>query len=201
MLMLLNVMILNFMVVDFILGQGVYFVGDSGVNILVGMVYVDNLSGLVGNDCFKGFDGNDLFDGGFGFDCVDYVVVLGGIIVNLVGGIVFGVGVGIDMLVGIEGIVGSDYVDMFVVIGFVGDIGIVGINVGFNEFEGCGGDDSIMGVMNSFGVLLMCIFYVSVMGSVIVDFVVYLVIGNVLVGIDMLVGVGFVGVVGFGFDD
>ncbi|WIW47860.1 VCBS domain-containing protein [Bradyrhizobium sp. 62B] len=200
-LTLLNVTLSNLTAADFILGQGVHLTGDAGGNTLVGTAYADSLSGLAGNDRLKGLDGNDLLDGGLGFDRADYVAATGGITANLAAGSVTGPGAGTDTLVGIEGIVGSDYADTFNATGFAGDTGIAGTNVGFNEFEGRGGNDSITGGTNSLGALLTRISYASATGSVIVDLAAHSATGDSSVGTDSLVGSGFGGVVGSGFAD
>ncbi|MET3339213.1 beta strand repeat-containing protein [Bradyrhizobium ottawaense] len=200
-LTLLNVTLSNLTAADFILGQGVHLTGDAGANTLIGTAYADNLSGLAGNDRLKGLDGNDLLDGGLGFDRADYVAATGGITANLAAGSVTGPGVGTDTLANVEGIVGSDYADTFNATGFAGDTGIAGTNVGFNEFEGRGGDDSITGAMNSLGALLTRISYANATGSVTVDLTAHSAAGDASVGTDTLVGSGFAGVVGSGSGD
>ncbi|KYG21639.1 hypothetical protein SE92_16370 [Bradyrhizobium sp. AT1] len=200
-LTLLNVTLSNLTAADFVLGQGVHLVGDGNANTLVGTAYADNLSGLAGNDRLKGLDGNDLLDGGLGFDRADYVAATGGITANLAAGSVTGPGAGTDTLVNIEAIVGSDYADTFNATGFTGDTGIAGTNVGFNEFEGRGGNDSITSATNSLGALLTRISYVSATGSVTVDLAAHSAVGDSSVGTDTLVGSGFGGVVGSGFAD
>ncbi|MGY3038072.1 VCBS repeat-containing protein [Bradyrhizobium sp. USDA 4354] len=200
-LTLLNVTLSNLTAADFILGQGVHLTGDAGANTLVGTAYADSLSGLAGNDRLKGLDGNDLLDGGLGFDRADYIAATEGITANLAAGSVTGPGVGTDALVNVEGIVGSDYADTFNATGFAGDTGIAGTNVGFNEFEGRGGNDTITGAMNSLGALLTRISYANATGSVTVDLTAHSAIGNSSVGTDTLVGSGFAGVVGSGFAD
>ncbi|WP_146006582.1 calcium-binding protein [Bradyrhizobium forestalis] len=200
-LTLLNVTLSNLTAADFILGQGVHLTGDAGANTLVGTAYADSLSGLAGNDRLKGLDGNDLLDGGLGFDRADYTAATGGITANLAAGSVTGPGVGTDTLVNVEGIVGSNYADTFNAAGFAGDTGIAGTNVGFNEFEGRGGDDTITGAMNSLGALLTRISYANATGSVTVDLTAHSATGDSSVGTDTLVGSGFAGVVGSGFGD
>ncbi|WP_407117244.1 VCBS domain-containing protein [Bradyrhizobium sp. LMG 9283] len=200
-LTLLNGTLSNLTAADFMLGQGVHLTGDAGANTLVGTAYADSLSGLAGNDRLKGLDGNDLLDGGLGFDRADYSAATGGITANLAAGSVSGPGVGTDTLVTVEGIVGSDYADTFNATGFAGDTGIAGTNVGFNEFEGRGGDDTITGAMNSLGALLTRISYANATGSVTVDLTAHSAIGDSSVGTDTLLGSGFAGVVGSGFAD
>ncbi|TQF32037.1 VCBS domain-containing protein [Bradyrhizobium sp. UNPA324] len=191
----------NLTAADFIFAPGVHLIGDAGANTLVGTAYADSLSGLAGNDRLKGLDGNDLLDGGLGFDRADYTAATGGITANLAAGSVTGPGVGTDTLVNIEGIVGSDYADTFNATGFAGDTSIAGTNVGFNEFEGRGGNDTITGAMNSLGALLTRISYGSATGSVTVDLAAHSATGDSSVGTDTLIGSGFAGVVGSGFAD
>lgn len=200
-LTLLNVTLSNLTAADFILGQGVHLTGDAGANTLIGTAYADSLSGLAGNDRLKGLDGNDLLDGGLGFDRADYVAATGGITANLAAGSVTGAGVGTDALTNVEGIVGSDYADTYNATGFAGDTGIAGTNVGFNEFEGRGGDDTITGAMNSLGALLTRISYANAAGSVTVDLAAHSAMGDASVGTDTLVGSGFAGIVGSGYAD
>jgi VCBS repeat-containing protein len=200
-LTLQNVNLSNLTAADFIFAPGVHLIGDAGANTLVGTAYADSLSGLAGNDRLKGLDGNDLLDGGLGFDRADYTAATGGIAANLAAGSVTGPGVGTDTLVNIEGIVGSDYADTFNATGFAGDTGIAGTNVGFNEFEGRGGDDTITGATNSLGALLTRISYANATGSVTVDLAAHSATGDGSVGTDTLIGSGFAGVVGSGFAD
>lgn len=200
-LTLTNVTLSNLTAVDFILGQGVNLTGDGNANTLTGTAYADSLSGLGGNDRLKGLDGNDLLDGGLGFDRADYTAASGGIAANLATGSVTGSGVGTDALVNIEGIVGSSFADTFNATGFAGDTGIAGTNLGFNEFEGRGGDDNITGATNSLGALLTRISYAGATGSVTVDLAAHSATGDGSVGTDTLMGSGFAGIVGSGFGD
>ncbi|MEZ2144669.1 VCBS domain-containing protein [Bradyrhizobium sp. DN5] len=200
-LTLSNVTLSNLTAADFILGQGVNLTGDGNANTLTGTAYADSLSGLGGNDRLKGLDGNDLLDGGLGFDRADYTDATGGITASLAAGSVTGPGVGTDTLVNVEGIVGSSFADTFNATGFAGNTGIAGTNLGFNEFEGRGGDDNITGATNSLGALLTRISYANATGSVTVDLAAHSATGDSSVGTDTLVGSGFAGIVGSGFAD
>ncbi|WP_276017372.1 VCBS domain-containing protein [Bradyrhizobium sp. C-145] len=200
-LTLSNVTLSNLTAADFILGQGVNLTGDGNANTLTGTAYADSLSGLGGNDRLKGLDGNDLLDGGLGFDRADYTDATGGITASLAAGSVTGPGVGTDTLANIEGIVGSSFADTFNATGFAGNTGIAGTNLGFNEFEGRGGDDNITGATNSLGALLTRISYANATGSVTVDLAAHSATGDSSVGTDTLVGSGFAGIVGSGFAD
>ncbi|MGL3111436.1 VCBS domain-containing protein [Bradyrhizobium sp. BR 1432] len=200
-LTLSNVTLSNLTAADFILGQGVNLTGDGNANTLTGTAYADSLSGLGGNDRLKGLDGNDLLDGGLGFDRADYTDATGGITASLAAGSVTGPGVGTDTLVNVEGIVGSSFADTFNATGFAGNTGIAGTNLGFNEFEGRGGDDNITGATNNLGALLTRISYANATGSVTVDLAAHSATGDSSVGTDTLVGSGFAGIVGSGFAD
>ncbi|SDJ01426.1 VCBS repeat-containing protein [Bradyrhizobium sp. Rc2d] len=200
-LTLSSVTLSNLTAADFILGQGVNLTGDGNANTLTGTAYADSLSGLGGNDRLKGLDGNDLLDGGLGFDRADYTDATGGITASLAAGSVTGPGVGTDTLVNVEGIVGSSFADTFNATGFAGNTGIAGTNLGFNEFEGRGGDDTITGATNNLGALLTRISYANATGSVTVDLAAHSATGDSSVGTDTLVGSGFAGIVGSGFAD
>src|SRR4029078_9201324 len=117
--------------------------GTPNADVLTGTSQVDAIFGLDGNDRLQGMAGNDRLDGGLGFDRAIYTDATGGITVNLAVGTASGAGVGTDTLVGIEGVVGSNFADTFNAGGFVGDSGVPGTPIGFNEFEGGGGDDII----------------------------------------------------------
>ena len=81
----------------------------------------NTLTGTPGNDMFQGFGGDDSINGLGGFDRALYTDATGGITVNLAAGTVTGARVGTDTLIGVEGIVGSDFADTFNAAGFTGD--------------------------------------------------------------------------------
>ncbi|MCK1698913.1 VCBS domain-containing protein [Bradyrhizobium sp. 144] len=174
---------------------GALVVGTSGPDTLTGTTSDDTIQGLGGNDRLQGLAGNDILDGGQAFDRAVYTDATSGIVANLTAGTVTG-GSGSDTLIAIEGIVGSDFADTFTAAGFSGDTGVAGTNVGFNEFEGRGGDDLITGGINSQGALLTRISYVNATGSVTVDLQAHTATGDASVGTDTLIGNGFAGVVG-----
>src|SRR6185369_17267456 len=80
-----------------------------------------------------------------------------------------GAGVGTDTLIAVEGIVGSNYADHFDATGFTGDSQIPGTPFGFSEFEGGGGDDIIVGGINSQGHALTRVSYLGASAGVTVD--------------------------------
>ncbi|MBR0717279.1 VCBS domain-containing protein [Bradyrhizobium liaoningense] len=187
---------------DFIFApQGITLTGDANANTLLGSANSDTLTGLDGNDRLQGFGGNDLLDGGLGLDRAVYSDATGAITANLAAGLVTGAGVGTDMLVNVEFITGSDFADTFDATGFAGDAGIAGTQVGFNEFEGCGGDDTIITGTNASGAPLTRISYVSATAGVTVDLAAKTATGDASVGTDTIVGSGVGNVIGSGYAD
>ena len=175
--------------------------GTSGADVLLGTSQADAMFGLGGNDRLQGFAGNDQLDGGTGFDRAIYSDATGGITVNLAAGTASGPGVGTDTLVGIEGVVGSDFADTFNATGFTGDTSTPGTPIGFNEFEGRGGDDIITTAVNGFGAALTRVSYVSATGAVTVDIAAGTADGNASVGHDTFVGPGILSAFGSAFAD
>ena len=175
--------------------------GTPGADVLVGTGQADAIFGLAGSDRLQGLAGNDQLDGGTGFDRAIYSDATGGITVNLAGGTASGPGVGTDTLVGIEGAVGSDFADTFDATGFTGDASTPGTPIGFNEFEGRGGNDIITGLTNSQGALLTRVSYVSATAGVTVNFTAGTADGDASVGHDTFIGAGVANVSGSAFAD
>ena len=102
------------------------------------------------NDVFTGNGGDDTFDGQFGYDRVSYRNATGPINVQLAAGIVTGNG-GTDTLKSIELVTGTNSADTFDATGFSSTSNNAGSTVTsntaglFNEFEGDGGNDAIIG--------------------------------------------------------
>jgi Ca2+-binding RTX toxin-like protein len=184
---------------DFIFSNNIN--GTPGADVLLGTSQADAIFGLGGNDRLQGFAGNDQLDGGTGFDRAIYSDATGGITVNLAAGTVSGPGVGTDTLVGIEGAVGSDFADTFDATGFTGDTSTPGTPIGFNEFEGRGGNDIITGLTNSQGALLTRVSYVSATAGVNVNFTTDTADGDASVGHDTFIGAGVANVSGSAFAD
>ncbi|HEY8570917.1 hypothetical protein [Phenylobacterium sp.] len=110
--------------------------GTAGHDNLVGTVGRDSISGHDGDDHLEGRAGNDTLDGGDGeHDYAVYVNATAGVTVDLSnnGAQNVGGGQGVDTLVRIEGVNGSNFADTL-----TGD-------AGKNHFEGRGGDDRIDG--------------------------------------------------------
>ena len=107
--------------------------GGDGNDTLYGSDGEDQLYGGNDNDLLRGNGGNDLIDGGAGNDTADYFYATGAVNVNLATGVATG-GDGVDSLVDIENITGSDlYGDTL-----TGDSGN-------NVIKGYGGNDTING--------------------------------------------------------
>ncbi len=116
----------------------------SGVNGVVGSNFADVLRGsntAPGTiEWFVGRGGNDTIDGRGGFDVADYsndpATLTTGITVHMFAGTVDGDDqVGHDTLVAVESVIGTRLNDVYDALNFVG----------FNEFQGLGGDDQIVG--------------------------------------------------------
>jgi VCBS repeat-containing protein len=156
--------------------------GGSGSDSIDGLDGSDQISGGAGNDFLyggagkdylTGGAGNDLLDGGTDFDRAIYTDATAGITVNLAAGTVAGTtsdaGIGVDTLVRIEGIVGSNFDDIYNAVGFTGSTDLPGTPIGFNAFEGKGGNDTIYSAVNGFGAALTRVAYVSATAGVTVD--------------------------------
>ena len=88
------------------------WVGGAGNDIISGLAGNDFLYGIAGNDILNGGAGNDYLNGGLGSDYASYTTATSAVSVNLnlpapqnTGG------AGIDTLVGIENVLGSNYND------------------------------------------------------------------------------------------
>lgn len=107
--------------------------GGEGSDFMVGFGGNDTLSGGRGDDILSGGGGNDLLDGGDGFDLASYVNAMSGVTVSLITHTSAG-GDGVDNLVSIEQISGSDFSDS-----------ITGDDLK-NSLFGGSGDDRILGM-------------------------------------------------------
>ena len=192
--------------------------GTSGNDVLTGTAAIDTIDGREGNDQISGGDGadllfggagndriagnagNDHIDGGAGFDRALYTDATGGVTINMAAGTASGAGVDSDTLVNIEGIVGSAFADTYDATGFTGVSGIPGSPIGYNEFEGGGGDDSITGTVNAEGAFLTRVSYVSATAGVTVDLAAGTADGDASVGHDTFHG-GIQSVWGSSHDD
>jgi Ca2+-binding RTX toxin-like protein len=175
----------------------------TGVTRIQGSDFADILLGngasniIVGNAGDDYIDGGENTGGGLGVgDRVSYMNATAGIHVLLADGIVTGdASVGTDTLNSVEGVIGSNFDDIYDATGFSGS-SINASSVGnhnfatngeFNQVEGMGGNDTIIG--NGFTELN----FFSATGGVIVDFVTGIVTGNASVGTDKFSGVNAVG--------
>ena len=126
----------------------------SGVARIRGSNFVDTLTGSnnpAGTaEHFEGRGGNDIINGGGGFDRAVYTNEDAAISVHLAAGqVVGGVNTGTDTLLSVESITGTDFSDTYDATGFSGSSTNAGSNGTFNEFEGRGGNDTIIGNGNT----------------------------------------------------
>jgi Ca2+-binding RTX toxin-like protein len=131
----------------------------TGVNAVRGSNFNDVLLGSDNRkfsvENFEGRGGNDFIDGRGGFDRAVYnndPAVTTGITVDLAAGSVTGdAATGTDTLRSVEAVRGTAFADTFDATGFTAfstNAGSNGVNergAAFNEFEGMGGDDTIIG--------------------------------------------------------
>src|SRR5207244_12616181 len=94
-----------------------------------------------------------------------------------------------------------NFADTFNAAGFTGDTVVPGTPIGFNEFEGKGGDDVIISNTNSQGAELTRVSYVSATAGVTVDIAAGYAQGDASVGPDTFVGSGIIGAWGSAFND
>ncbi|MBJ9978282.1 type I secretion C-terminal target domain-containing protein [Pseudomonas sp. S75] len=109
-------------------------IAGAGQDVLVGGAGDDRLYGGEGDDLLIGGPGNDLLDGGPGNDTASYATATAGVTVDLGhDGPQDTGGAGVDTLVGIENLIGSDFDDRL----FGNDAG--------NRLEGGKGNDLLVG--------------------------------------------------------
>lgn len=117
--------------------------GDAGANLIVGNAGNDRIDGGEGNDTLSGGDGNDRLKGAAGFDVVSYEDATGNVVVSLaVSAAQNTVSAGIDVLSGIEGLIGSSLDDTLT--GDKNANSIVGGD-GNDTVEGAAGADTLDG--------------------------------------------------------
>ena len=173
----------------------------------VGGAWSDTWNGSDVNDYFQSSGGNDFFDGQLGYDRANYTHSSGPINVQLADGTVTKSADGsTDTLRSVEQITGTDFADMFNAgatsnnpQGFNSNSTNAGstvnsdVNGTFNEFEGRGGNDTIIGNGNT------RISYLHATAGVTVDIAAGTAAGDASVGHDTFSGVN--GVRGSYFDD
>ncbi|WP_425928557.1 retention module-containing protein [Pseudomonas sp. NyZ201] len=117
--------------------------GGDGNDVLIGGDGNDALYGGNGNDLLIGGPGNDLLDGGAGIDTASYASATAGVTVNLsIAAQQNTVGAGLDTLVSIENLVGSDYNDTLT---GDGNANVLRGGLGNDVLSGGGGDDLLIG--------------------------------------------------------
>ena len=85
--------------------------GSNVSDILAGSAAAETLRGFGGDDLLVGRDGADRLDGGAGIDVASYAASTSGVTVNLDTGTAAGGHADGDVLISIEGLVGSDFSD------------------------------------------------------------------------------------------
>lgn len=117
--------------------------GNSADNVLIGLAGNDTLIGGEGNDRLIDDAGDDILNGGNGQDGVSYHVATGSVVVDLtIEGKQNTVGAGIDTLVSIENLGGSDFNDMLT--GDSADNRLSGW-IGNDVLNGGSGNDTLIG--------------------------------------------------------
>jgi Ca2+-binding RTX toxin-like protein len=180
----------------------------GGVQVVRGSDFDDTLLGsnnFNGPEVFEGRGGNDNIDGRGGFDRVFYEFrlddnVTGGVVVNLAAGTVDGdASIGHDTLHSIEAVRGTSFDDVFNATGFTasspnaGSAGTDSAGNALNEFEGLGGDDTIIGNGDT------RISFVNATAGVTVDLAFGTATGDDSVGSDTISGVN--SIIGSSFAD
>lgn len=177
--------------VDVELGHFVQHGGDAEGDQLIS---IENVTGSAFNDHLSGSSANNVLDGGAGFDTADYSEVTGGIKVAFAEGLVLGdASVGTDTLRGIEAVEGTNFADKFDATGFSGSSANAGDQGAFNQFEGMGGNDLIIGNGDT------RISYLHAASGVMVDIAAHTAVGDSSVGVDTFTGVN--NVLGSNFAD
>lgn len=130
--------------------EALLFDGGEGADRVTGGASGDNLSGDSGDDWLSGGDGGDLLeggagndrlDGGAGYDIASYGQARAGVTIDLrlMGQAQDTRGAGIDTLIGIEQVDGSNFDDR--IIGTAGDDWVTAGNAGNDRVSGGGGKD------------------------------------------------------------
>ena len=131
---------------DAIIGNnaGNRLVGDAGNDNLRGMAGNDQLFGGTGNDILQGASGNDTLNGQAGIDTASYAGASSGVTVDLrlsaaqsVGG-----GHGLDVLLGIENLLGSSFGDRLIGTGLNN---VLNGDAGNDRLVGLAGNDNLLG--------------------------------------------------------
>lgn len=129
--------------------------GNSGNNVLSGRGGNDQLSGGSGDDRLNGGNGNDVLNGGDGTDTADYHTAIAGVTVDLgASGVLQNTGgAGLDTLVSIEHVIGSNFNDQLTgadlatntLNGGLGDDLLIGRTMGAYTLNGGAGNDILLG--------------------------------------------------------
>jgi|CXWL01.1.fsa_nt_gi Ca2+-binding RTX toxin-like protein len=133
--------------------SGDFLTGNGGGNVLAGLAGNDTLNGGAGNDTLSGGAGNDWLDGGDGIDTASYLTATAGVTVDLYrfGGQAQNTGgAGIDTLLNVENLTGSNFNDSLTGYGFLkgaaGNDELIADHVGDSTLNGDAGNDSLWAV-------------------------------------------------------
>lgn len=119
--------------------NGLALIGNAGNNQLLGTAFDDVIKAAGGNDILLGGLGNDVLNGGAGIDTASYANAAQGVYVSLALTTPQDThGAGIDTLIGIENLVGSQFNDTL--IGGIGDNVLTG-GAGADRLSGRAGAD------------------------------------------------------------
>ncbi|WP_048402384.1 beta strand repeat-containing protein, partial [Pseudomonas weihenstephanensis] len=121
--------------------------GGDGNDVLSGTTGNNNFYGDAGNDLLFSGSGNDLLDGGTGNDTASYAHSAAGVTVTLASTAQQNtVGAGLDTLVSIENLTGSNFND---VLTGGGNANVINGGLGNDTLNGGGGDDILIGGMGN----------------------------------------------------
>ena len=121
--------------------------GGDGNDVLSGTTGNNNFYGDAGNDLLFSGSGNDLLDGGTGNDTASYAHSAAGVTVTLASTAQQNtVGAGLDTLVSIENLTGSNFND---VLTGDGNANVINGGLGNDTLNGGGGDDILIGGMGN----------------------------------------------------
>uniref|UniRef100_UPI00260C08C0 calcium-binding protein n=2 Tax=unclassified Novosphingobium TaxID=2644732 RepID=UPI00260C08C0 len=163
-------------------------IGGAGSDVLRGNAGADSLYGGVGDDTLDGGAGADLLDGGAGVDTVDYSASNAGVQVSVDGSVSTGGAAEGDMLLSIERLIGSSFNDTLqgtvaddLLVGGAGNDILAG-GAGADTLDGGSGFDTADYSAAGAGVTASLAAGSGTVGDA---------AGDVLLGIERLVGSGF----------
>ena len=121
-----------------------FLTGDANANRLTGLAGDDELIGMGGDDILIGGAGSDLIAGGDGTDTADYSGSVDRIAIDLTAGTAFGGDAHLDVLSGVENLIGTNSTFKDFLTGDANANRLTGL-AGDDELIGMGGDDVLVG--------------------------------------------------------